>query len=492
MAEVKNTDMGSRKRLFIDDDIIQDMKCLHRVLNQPRKYLGNPILKPDQAWEKDTEYGWSKPCVLFDDEDGIYKMWYGVRENIPGPAYSGGKNTLAYATSKDGVHWEKPRLGLFAWGGTKENNIVFEPLRWAVHGVIKDPHETNAIKKYKMLFHFQTQEMGRMGFYQPINAAYSSDGIHWNPKPNWHRNPVIWPGSDLQGVAFWWDPRLGKYVVLLRGVPEFPYNVRDVWSTSESEDFVNWSNRTVILRPDEKDPPQDRQFYDMVAVRYEEAYLGLVSVYHVLNEDWVSSHKITTDMPSWMDKIDVQLIYSQDGIKWMRAGEREIFLPYGPEGSWDSGMVFGAQPPFIVVGDEIWTYYLAENRLHYDGDRGEKGESTIGLARLRLDGFISLDAGDEEGVLITKTLTFTANQLEINADAHQGSLQVEILDPFEGSIPGFSREDCDPFTGDDGHHTVTWNGKPLVGQLMQEGGRGYRGVKLKFYLKKAKLYSFKI
>ena len=68
MAEVKNTDMESRKRLFIDDDIIQDMKGLQRVLNQPRKHLGNPILKPDQAWEKDTEYGWSKPCVLFDDK----------------------------------------------------------------------------------------------------------------------------------------------------------------------------------------------------------------------------------------------------------------------------------------------------------------------------------------------------------------------------------------------------------------------------------------
>ena len=349
----KEVKLGSRKSLFLDDTIIQDLKGLVRVLNQPTKHPDNPILKPDEPWEKDTEYGWSTPCVIFDQEDGIYKMWYSVRPNLPGSDYSGAKNTLAYATSVDGVHWEKPNLGLFEWGGTKENNIVFEPLRWAVHGVMVDPHETDPIKKYKMLFHFQTEEMGRMGFYQPINAAYSSDGIHWNPNPSWHANPVMWPGTDLQGIAFWWDPSLKRYVVLLRGVTEYPYNVRDVWGTSESEDFINWSERVTILRPDEKDPPQDREFYDLVVGRYEGVYLGLFSVYHVVNEAWVRTHEITPDMPSWMDKVDVQLVYSHDGVEWIRAGERKVFLPYGPEGDWDSCMVFAAQPPFIVK-DELW------------------------------------------------------------------------------------------------------------------------------------------
>ena len=107
-----------------------------------------------------------------------------------------------------------------------------------------------------------------------------------------------------------------------------------------------------------------------------------------------------------------------------------------------------------------------------------------------MDGFISLDAGDEEGVLTTKTLTYTGNRLEINADAQGGQVQVEILTPFEGSIPGFSREDCDPFTADDVRHTVTWKGKSDLGSLMEEGSMGYGGVLLKFYLKKAKLYSF--
>ena len=134
---------------------------------------------------------------------------------------------------------------------------------------------------------------------------------------------------------------------------------------------------------------------------------------------------------------------------------------------------------------------MGENRLHYDGDRGKKGESLIGLAKLRLDGFVSVDAGDEEGVLITKTLTYTGNRLEINADAQDGQLRVAILTPFEGSIPGFSKEDCDPFSSDDIRHTVTWNDKSDLGELMQEGSIGYGGVLLKFYMNKAKLYSFK-
>ena len=110
--------MESRKHLFIDDDIIQDMNGLRRGLNQPRKHPGNPILKPDEPWE--WFHGTS---VFYDEEEGIYKMWYGVQK---GNNMQSG--SLAYATSTDGIHWEKPKLGLFEWGGTMENNVVFEPL----------------------------------------------------------------------------------------------------------------------------------------------------------------------------------------------------------------------------------------------------------------------------------------------------------------------------------------------------------------------------
>ena len=466
--------LGNRKSLFLDDHVIQDMKGLRRVLNQPAKHPGNPILKPDEPWE--WFHGTS---VLYDEEEGIYKMWYGVQR---GEMISG---SLAYATSKDGIHWEKPNLGLIEWGETKENNVVFEPLKWCTHGVIKDLHETDPAKKYKMLFHLCTEKMYRMGFYQPVCAAYSPDGIHWNPRL--YRNPVIWSGTDHVGFPFWWDSELRRYVVLLRGSPT--ENRRDMWQMAESEDFINWTERVTVLTSDEKDPPQNSEFYDLGVALYEDIYIGIVSLYHVLKESWLAYHDLPPGMPPWLEKADFQLIHSMDVRNWMRAGDRKVFLPYGPEGSWDQAQIHTTQPPFIVVGDEIWIYYLGTTRLH--GHKRTDHDSSIGLAKLRLDGFLSLDAGEEDGVLITKTLTFTGESLVINADAHEGFVRVELLDPFERSIPGFAVNDCDTFTGDDVRHTVTWKGKSGLGQLMQKGSDGFGGVKLRLALRKAKLYSFK-
>ena len=175
----KEVKLGSRKSLFLDDDIIQDLQGLTRELNQPIKHPGNPILKPDEAWE--FFHGTS---VHYDEEEKIYKMWHGVQK---GQIMESG--SLGYATSVDGLNWERPKLGLFEWGGNKENNVVFPPLKWATYGVIKDLHETDHAKRYKALFHFCTEDMADMGYYQPVCAAYSPDGIHWNARL--HRNPVL-------------------------------------------------------------------------------------------------------------------------------------------------------------------------------------------------------------------------------------------------------------------------------------------------------------
>ena len=58
------------------------------------------------------------------------------------------------------------------------------------------------------------------GIVQPVCVAYSPDGIHWNVPKNW-LNPVIPEGSDTQLNAYW-DPKLHKYVVYLRGRPNVP------------------------------------------------------------------------------------------------------------------------------------------------------------------------------------------------------------------------------------------------------------------------------
>ena len=108
----------------------------------------------------------------------------------------------------------------------------------------------------------------------------------------------------------------------------------------------------------------------------------------------------------------------------------------------------------------------------------------IGLAKLRLDGFVSIDAGAEEGTLTTRPLVFLGDTLVVNANAKSGSLVVEALDPKGNIIEGFAGGDCTPITTDSVRHVVTWRGNPDCHLLQAQP------IRLRFHFKSAKLYAF--
>jgi hypothetical protein len=85
---------------------------------------------------------------------------------------------------------------------------------------------------------------------------------------------------------------------------------------------------------------------------------------------------------------------------------------------------------------------------------------------LRLDGFISINAGFDEGEFITKPLTFSGSKLEINySTAGAGQIRVELQDADGGPLPGFTLEDCDPIKGDAIAGIVAWKERSDVSQL---------------------------
>ena len=103
-------------------------------------------------------------------------------------------------------------------------------------------------------------------------------------------------------------------------------------------------------------------------------------------------------------------------------------------------------------------------------------DSGIGLAKLRLDGFISVDAGQEQRTLTTKPFTFRGETLVVNADAGSGHVAVEVQDGNGKPVEGFGRDDCDPLTDDAIRYSVTWKGK---GDLKHLAGKV---IKLRFHL----------
>ena len=100
------------------------------VLGTVEKAAENPLLPSDQPWENATNNYY--PNVTWDAEAKLWKMWYkDVLADKDVIAQMDGPSTvhdvgwyLLYATSKDGLKWEKPALGLHKFAGSSVNNIV--------------------------------------------------------------------------------------------------------------------------------------------------------------------------------------------------------------------------------------------------------------------------------------------------------------------------------------------------------------------------------
>ena len=75
--------------------------------------------------------------------------WITDEMKIEGEEVCDEETGICYAYSKDGIHWEKPNLGLVEYNGNKNNNIVWRGPHGA--GIFKDKYETDLNKKYKIL-----------------------------------------------------------------------------------------------------------------------------------------------------------------------------------------------------------------------------------------------------------------------------------------------------------------------------------------------------
>lgn len=467
------------KQLFIDNEIIEELSGARKVLNQPVKHPQNPLLRRDKPWEKDLSSPFGYGTVVRDEHDGLYKIWYGIWHDLKDAVGS-----IGYATSPDGITWEKPVTDPKAGN----NFALFEPKEpWAAGaGVIIDGREKNPERRFKMLY--LAKPNGKSSSLQSC-VAYSADGVHWKPES---QNPLI-PYSDTQ-IAPYWDARLERFVAYLRFGPP---NVRNI-SRIESEDFLRWSPKVTVVKKGPLDGPFSTELYTMAAMPYAGVYVGVLNTYH-----GETIKPIPDDQP-WMDRVDTQLVFSRNGVTWQRVlkdgaiaaaqlrGERDwkeaakeaTFLPYGEfRKDWDWGQIYPHHPP-LVVGDEIRFYYTGMAGRHWHTYHKDTRDSGIGLATLRLDGFVSVNAELEPGTLTTKPIAFFGDTLVVNANAAKGSISVEALDVDDKPIAGFSAAECIPLTTDDVRHVVTWKGEADC-QLLQG-----RAIKLRFHLNKAKLYSF--
>jgi hypothetical protein len=477
-AQVSPFPVGCDSQLFVDKVLVREASGVAFTLHPARKHPANPVVKADRPWE-----GWRLEIygnVLFDEEEGIYKMWYLGEERDAFPHYA-----LHYATSKDGVVWEKPLVGTVVSEKYPEHNVVAEQVLLA--SVIKDNDDPDPAHRYKMICWLQKDHA--------YHTMVSPDGLNWT---RFSEAPLCRGGDVITG---YFDERRGKYIAFPKIAADWMGHSRRVFWRIESEDFRAWTEPKLVITPDLRDDasslarieevrpildvPDDpalmrTEFYGVGAYPAESCTLAFVWMFTVNNQARYGNQEGPGEL---------QLAVSRDLENWERPF-RTPCVPRGEIGEWDCGF-FCTQSRALRVGDEVWLYYTGSNYTHgtpclYRAEgTGRLTEYTgsIGLAIWDCDRFVSVDGPAAGGTLTTIPIDFEGDRLEINArTGASGSVRVEVLDAAGKPLEGWSVSE--PFSGDSLRQTIAFPGERKIGELSGTP------VSLRFHLQDAELFAF--
>ena len=471
------------RQLFLDDHAIEDTTGLRRTLHQPTRH--GPVLCPDR--DRGEEYVQSTSTPQWNPERDCWEWWYNAFTTYGDISHN------LYATSTDGLHWERPNLDRYEWNGSRDNNVAYVSTEWSLCHILRDDVEPDSGRRYK-------------AFFTPKNnfdrwPGISPDGFDWTVL----EVPPI-PSQDTSQLIY--DEIARRYLATVKHRTAWG---RSAWLVT-SEDFVHWTAPELILHTDEIDQANSKkridavvrdpaylsppivdgrnyiaQLYMMPVMPYEGAYIGFPLLFNPSGPDAGQMNHTGLNQ--------VELAISRDAYHWQRVANRALFLGVEP---WKGGSNYGtAQVAVcnrpIVRASEIWIYYMAaRSRGHRDlfadldpaiyDDAFFDDCGALNLATLRRDGFVSLDA-TAAGTLVTKPFKVDGDHLYVNAELANGALRAEILDAETlAPQPGFSARECIPLQGDHLQARVGWSNQAKLASG--------KPVRLRFYLQHAKLYSF--
>lgn len=466
VPEVIPVDVG--RQLFVDDFLIAETtmkRRWHKAVKDPR----NPVMKPQTDVELGKGNGHCPMAapfsggVWYDGAEKLFKAWY----------CAGWFDGTAYAFSTNGIDWVRPNLDVVP--GT--NRVIPSRGMRDSAAVVMDPDAGDG-NRFKMLVYSRPQG---------CELFVSRDGLHWS-------DPV--PGGKCgDRSTIFYNPFRGKWV----------YSLRDGWhhrsrAYAESDDFLagaQFTNKVKWLRADKHDLKEKNFFYafpdrkgkvftpalyNFDAVAYESLMLGAFTIMtgpenHFCEKEGVP--KMT----------EIHLGFSRDGFHFSRAEDRTPFIGAGRKaGAWDRGYLHSNAALCIVMGDELWFYYTG-----FAGDAKRKGKlpaeknglyanASMGIAKLRRDGFASMESGGKAATLVTRKIRFSeGDRLFVNVKcAPEGECAVEILDGDTRLMKSVPLKGVDSTRAE-----IAWSkGSPSLASL-----KG-RPIRIRFTAKDAELYSF--
>ena len=453
-------DIGSRRELFVDDLLIGSMKGTQLKLHDP------------QLLRRVPQRPFGHYATVLQDGDRLRLYYRG--DKVPGAhwrdgwgKYHEGEVTLYAESSDGGIQWTEPNLGIHDVPEMPKGNVVldmskdtflvthnFTPFIDTRPGVPQD-------QRYKGLGGSKYPPENWRGWKTPderkelrekygpggLKAFASADGLRWKLL---RKEPVLREdlGSfDSQNVAFWSESE-AQYVAYFRF---FKNGVRAI-RRSTSKDFLNWTEPVDM----EANAPGEHLYTSVT-----QPYFRAPHIYIALPTRFQSRAGAITD---------IVFMATRPGSDRYHRHFKDAFIRPGL-----GARGWGNRANYITLG-VVQTSPTHMSMFLFGG----------GHHVMRLDGFISIHAGYEEGEFLTRPLRFAGKQLEINySTSGAGRLRVEVQNVAGQPIPGFTLEDCDPVQGDAISGIVKWKGSPDVSRLSGQP------IRLRFVMNEADLFSLR-
>lgn len=407
-------------------------------------------------------------------KDGEKLRLYYRGDKVPGAhwrdgwgKYHEGEVTLYAESSDGGIHWVTPDLGIHDVPEIPAGNVVVD---MSPHTFLVTHNFTPFIdtrpdvpddQRYKALggsryppenwggWKTDSERSQLRDKYGPggLKAFASADGLNWRLL---QKEPVIAEelGSfDSQNGAFWSEAEQ-QYICYFRWFDEGRRAIRK----TTSKDFLNWTE-PVNMQANES----GEHLYTSCThpcFRAPHIYVALPTRFQA------RAGAIT----------DIVLMATRPGSDRYHRHFKEAFIRPGlGSAGW------GNRANYITL-NTVQTSPTEMSLLMYGGDH----------YRLRLDGFISINAGYEPGEFVTRPLKFSGGKLELNySTAGAGEIRVELQDTDQKPIPGYTLQECNPIKGDSISGTVTWNKNADVSQLAG------KAVHVRFVMNEADLYALR-
>ncbi|CAG5000129.1 hypothetical protein DYBT9275_02397 [Dyadobacter sp. CECT 9275] len=450
--------LGKRREIFVDKYLIDKMEGLSLVMHTPRDE--GPVLYFDKPWEGPfSAYG-----TVIKDKTG-YRIYY---RGMPATAADDSEiQVTCVANSSDGINWTKPELGLYQVGGNSKNNVVLAGDPAVNHNFspfLDSNPQAPAARRYKAI---------GGGVKTGLYAYFSPDGLHWTRA---QQGPVFTKGVfDSQNVAFWSEEEK-RYVLYFRTWTEGGFKGKRSVSKTVSSDFIHWQEPVAMTFGDTP--------YEDIYTHQTSPYFRAPHIAIAIGARFMPGRKVVSDEqarilnvnPSYYkDCSDAILMSTRGGNNYDRTFMESFIRPGIGLKNWVSRSNYPALNVVQTGADEMSVYV-----------NQDYAQPTAHVHRysLRLDGFASVAASYQPGILTTRFFTFEGSQLLLNyATSAPGEIQVEIQDENGKPVPGFTFNEAGIIIGNEISRTVFWNSKSDVRQLAG------KKIRLKIRMKDADLYA---